>query len=126
MCAMQVCHSSEDKYFRSLCTQKDRVNEFQEPGVYRIPCECGLIYSGETGRNLSLRLQERKTNCEKAELEKSAVAKHSWTNDHRIKWNEATILAMDNHKFSRKIRESIGDFTVTSAILFGGANKLSC
>ena len=48
-----------------------------------------------------------KTNCEKAELEISAVAKHSWTNDHRIKWNEATILAIDNHKFSRKIRESI-------------------
>ena len=29
------------------------------------------------------------------------------TNDHRIKWNEATILAMDKHKFSRKMRVSI-------------------
>ena len=29
------------------------------------------------------------------------------TNDHRIKWTEATILAIDNHKFSRKMRESI-------------------
>ena len=47
------------------------------------------------------------TNCEKAELEKSAVAKHSWTNDHRIKWNEASILATESHKFSRKMRESI-------------------
>ena len=37
-------------------------------------------------------------NCEKAELEKSAVAKHSWTNDHRIKWNEASILATESHK----------------------------
>ena len=60
------------------------VNEFQKLGVYRIPCECGLVYIGETGRNVSLRLKEQKTNCEKAELEKSAVAKHSWTNDHRI------------------------------------------
>ena len=59
------------------------------------------------GRNLSLRLKEHKTNCEKAELEKSAVAKHSWTNDHRIKWNEASILATESHKFSRKMRESI-------------------
>ena len=48
-----------------------------------------------------------KTNCEKAELEKSAVAKHSWTNDHRIEWNEASILATESHKFSRKMRESI-------------------
>ena len=75
--------------------------------MYRIPCECGLVYIGETGRNLSLRLKEHKTNCEKAELEKLAVAKHSWTNDHRIKWNEASILATESHKFSRKMRESI-------------------
>ena len=73
--------------------------------MYRIPCECGLVYIGETGRNLSLRLKEHKTNCEKAELE--TVATHSWTNDHLIKWNEAIILAMDNHKFSHKTRESI-------------------
>ena len=39
-------------------------------------------YIGETGRNLSLRLKEHKTNCEKADLEKSAVAKHSWPDSH--------------------------------------------
>ena len=75
--------------------------------MYRIPCECGLVYIGETGRNLSVRLKEHKTNCEKAEQDKSAVAKHTWTYDHRIKWDEATILAIDSHKFSRKMRESI-------------------
>ena len=79
------------------------VNEFQKPGVYRIPCECGLVYIGETGRNLSLCLKEHKTNCEKAELEKSAVAKHSWTYDHRMKWNEASILVTESHKYSCKM-----------------------
>ena len=58
-------------------------------------------------KNLSLRLQEHKTNCDKAELEKSAVTKHSWTNDHRIKWNEESILATESQKFSRTMRESI-------------------
>ena len=82
---IQVYHSKEGKLFRSLCTHKDSVNEFQKPGVYRIPCECGLVYIGETGRSLSLCLKKHKTNCEKVELEKSAVAKHSWTNDDRIK-----------------------------------------
>ena len=80
---VQVYHSSQNKLFRSLCTHKDRVDESQKPGVYRIPCECGLVYIGETGRNLSKRLKEHKTNCEKAELDKSAVAKHAWTYDHR-------------------------------------------
>ena len=97
---IQLYHSSGNKLFRSLCTHKDNVNEFQKPGVYRIPCECGLVYIGETGRNLSLRLKEHMTNCEKAELEKSAVAKHSWTNDHRIKWNEVSILATESQVLS--------------------------
>jgi hypothetical protein len=50
-----------------------------------IPCECGLVYIGETGRNLSVRLKEHKTNCEKAEQDKSAVAKHTCTYNHRYK-----------------------------------------
>ena len=104
---IQVYHSSEDKLFRFLCTHKDSVNEFQKPGVYHIPRECGLVSISETGRNLSLRLKEHRTICEKTELEKSAVGKHSRTNDHCIKWNEASILATENHKFSHKMRESI-------------------
>ena len=75
--------------------------------AFHVSVKCVLVYIGETDRNLSLRLKEHKTNCEKAELEKSAVAKYSWTNDHRIKWNEASILATQSHKFSRKMRESI-------------------
>ena len=31
---------------------------------------------------------------------------HSWTNEHRINWNEAFILATGNHKFSCKMKES--------------------
>ena len=43
---IKVYHSSENKLFRALCTHKDNVNESQKPGVYRIPCECGLVYIG--------------------------------------------------------------------------------
>ena len=27
---------------------KDKTEADQKPGVYRIPCECGLVYIGET------------------------------------------------------------------------------
>ena len=77
-------------------THKDSIDESQKSGVYCIPCECGLVYIGETGRNLPKRLKEHKTNCEKAKLDKSAVAKHAWTHGHRIKWDEANILAIDS------------------------------
>ena len=116
---IKVYHSSENKLFRALCTHKDNVNESQKPGVYRIPCECGLVYIGETSRNLSVRLKEHKTNCEKAEQDKSALAKHTWTYDHRIKWDEATILAIDSHKFSRKMRELIEHVDQQSSNIVG-------
>ena len=88
----------ELEHLRSVLKMNDyRVNEFQKPGVYRILCKCGLVYIGETGRNLSLRL-----NCKKAELEKSALPKRSCTNDHRIKWNVVTILAMIIQSFTVK------------------------
>ena len=35
------------------------------------------------------------------------MAKHIWTYDHCIKWDEATILTIDSHKFSRNTREAI-------------------
>ena len=98
---IKVYHSSENKLFRALCTHKDNVNEPQKPGVYRIPCESGLVYIGETGRNLSVR---HTTNYEKAEQDKSAVAKHTWNYDHvSYKWDEATILAIDSHKLRNTI-----------------------
>ena len=78
--------------------------------MYRIPCECGLVYIGETGRNISVGYVLRNTRRiarKPSKIYKSAVAKHTWTYDHRIKWDEATILAIDSHKFSRKMRESI-------------------
>ena len=83
---INVYNSSENKLFRALCTHKDSANESQKPGVYRIPCECGLVYIGETGQNLSVRLKEHKTNCEKPEQDKSAVAKLTWTTVHKIGW----------------------------------------
>ena len=50
-------------------------------GVVKTNCfvpfaQCALVYIGETGRNLSSRLKELKT-----ELEKSAAAKHSSQNE---------------------------------------------
>jgi hypothetical protein len=44
---IKVYHSSENKLFRALCTHKDNINESQKLRLYRIPCECGLVYIGE-------------------------------------------------------------------------------
>ena len=43
LACIYVYRSTEDKLFRSLCTHKDSVDKFQKPGVYSMPCECGLV-----------------------------------------------------------------------------------
>ena len=48
-------------------------------------------------------LKEQKTNCEKDEVKKLALAKHSWANDHCIKWNEPSILALDSRWSSNTV-----------------------
>ena len=65
---IEVYYSSENTLFRALCTHKNNENESQKPGVYRIPCECGLVYIGETGRNLSVRLKEHKKHRARSEI----------------------------------------------------------
>ena len=76
-------------------TRKDIANEFQKPGVYRIPCERGLVCTLVRLAGISHYVSKNiKTDCEKAELEKSAVAiKHCWTDDHCIKWNKVISSA---------------------------------
>ena len=47
------------------------------------------------------------------------MAKHSWTNDHRIKWNEAPILATESHnKLSLNVAK-------TEFLLIGSHHKLN-
>ena len=78
-----------------------------KPGVYRIPCERGEVYIGETGRNLTTRQKEHPDCCRKRQIEKSSVAKHAWEKDHRILWKDCTLVAPVRNYYSRKVRESI-------------------
>ena len=39
------------------------MNESQKPGVYRIHCECGLVYIAEIGRNLSILKSPGQPQC---------------------------------------------------------------
>ena len=78
--------------------------------MYRIPCTCGEVYIGETGRSLKVRQKEHKDCCCKCQLDKSALAKHSWENDHPIQWDESEFLVPVKNYFSRQIRESIEIF----------------
>jgi hypothetical protein len=46
------------------------------PGVYRIHCECGRVYTGQTGRSVDIRLMEHQRHIRLEHPDKSAVAEH--------------------------------------------------
>ncbi len=54
--------------------------------VYEVPCTYGKVYIGETQCRLGTRIKEHKDACVKNLTDKSAIAKHTWTNDHPINW----------------------------------------
>ena len=62
-----------------LCAKnKTKLPKNSYPGVYQIPCSCGVpAYRGETKKRICTRIEEHKSNVEKDEVEKSAVALHS-------------------------------------------------
>jgi predicted GIY-YIG superfamily endonuclease len=52
--------------------------------IYKIPCECGKSYIGETGRTLETRLKEHKRNVSNGDPNISKLTEHVSNTDHRI------------------------------------------
>ena len=87
---------------------KTKLPKNSHPGVYKIPCSCGITaYRGETKKRISTRLNEHKNNIDKEEWEKSAVALHSKECNGRIEFENAKTVAIINNKFERKVRETL-------------------
>ena len=82
------------KSLRTILTKaKDRLPKEQQSNViYKIPCSCAKVYIEEMARRMESRMREHRSACRKCHLEKSAVAEHTWTQDHNILWNEAEII----------------------------------
>ena len=60
--------------------------------VYKAPCTCGKVYTGETTRWLGTHLKEHKDACIKGFMDKSTIAEHAWIEDHPIHWDDTRIL----------------------------------
>ena len=72
--------------------------------VYSIPCSCGKIYKGETGRPLKVRLAEHRKAVVRGEIEKLGMADHIWKEkgNHLPLWDKVEII---KHWRIRRLKE---------------------
>ena len=65
------------------------------------------MYIGETLRTTDDRAKEHKRHVAKGEIHSSAVAEHVWNEDHRIEWNNTTVIHSAAGLLSRRVKESL-------------------
>ncbi|XP_068692347.1 uncharacterized protein [Montipora foliosa] len=91
-----------------LVRPKDAVEPTKQDGVvYRIPCECGKVYIGETGRPMQDRIKEHERDIRLAHTQTSAVSEHANNTGHTPLRNEVKFIDRDPHWYTRRVKEAI-------------------
>ena len=108
-----------------LVHPKDKVDAWKKCGVvYQVNCDmCDKVYVGETGRKLEKRIEEHRKDLEKnsrpgtttratrlaslSEEFNSAITDHMLHNNHTPNWKTTKVLAREDNRLDRTVREAI-------------------
>ena len=79
----------------------------QDGAVYKIPCECGKVYVGETGRAMQDRIKEHDRDIRLARTQTFPVSEHANETGHLPIWKEVKFIDRDPHWYTRRVKEAI-------------------
>nr|XP_049699777.1 uncharacterized protein LOC126053464 [Helicoverpa armigera] len=80
----------------------------QDAGVYKLECDCGLSYIGQTKRSIGTRVKEHIADVKHRRSRQSAVCEHTLDKaQHYIRFDKPQVLAKENRFLPRMIREAI-------------------
>ena len=90
---IHVAHKPITTLRQLLTNVKDKDKPEERQGaVYKIKCcDCQASYTGETGRNLSMRLTEHKRATKNGDVN-NHIAEHPLKTKHQIDWDSATCI----------------------------------
>ena len=92
----------------SVSTTKRRCRPAKRDGVvYGIPCECGKVYIGETGRPMQDRVKEHDRDIRLARTETSAVSEHAHNTGNKPLWNEVEFIDRDPYYYNNNNKDFI-------------------
>ena len=105
---VRAVFKSETTLRSQLVRPKDTVDPAKQDGVvYRIPCECGKVYIGETGRPMQDRIKEHDRGIRLARTETSAVSEHAHNTGTKPLWNEVKFIDRDPYYYTCRVKEAI-------------------
>ena len=91
-----------------LVRPRDALEPTKQDGVvYKIPCECGKVYIGETGRAMQDRIKEHDRDIRLARTQTFAVPEHANETGHLPIWKEVKFIDRDPHWYTRRVKEAI-------------------
>ena len=107
---IRTVFKSETTLRSHLVRPKDIVDPAKQDGVvYRIPCECGKVYIGETGRSMHETESKNTTGIYDSPVPRPPpfLHEHAHKTGHYPLWNEVKFIDRDPHWYTRRVKEAV-------------------